>query len=62
MGGLIEIHGGGEEGMTYGCVSLENRHMDEVFELVTLGTPVAIIGTASLRDDISIIPNKVGDD
>jgi murein L,D-transpeptidase YafK len=62
MGGLIEIHGGGEEGMTYGCVSLENRHMDEVFELVTLGTPVAIVGTASLRDDISIIPNKVGDD
>lgn len=47
MGGLIEIHGGGEEGMTYGCVSLENRHMDEVFELVTLGTPVAIVGSAS---------------
>ena len=62
MGGLIEIHGGGKEGMTYGCVSLENRHMDEVFELVTLGTPVAIVGTASLKDDISIIPNKVGDD
>ena len=62
MGGLIEIHGGGKEGMTYGCVSLENRHMDELFELVQLGTPVAIVGTASLRDDISIIPNKVGDD
>jgi murein L,D-transpeptidase YafK len=62
MGGLIEIHGGGKEGMTYGCVSLENRHMDEVFELVQSGTPVAIVGTASLRDDISIIPNKVGDD
>ena len=46
MGGLIEIHGGGKEGMTYGCVSLENRHMDEVFELVTIGTPVAIVGTA----------------
>jgi len=62
MGGLIEIHGGGKEGMTYGCVSLENRYMDELFELVPLGTPVAIVGTASLRDDLSIIPKKVGDD
>jgi L,D-peptidoglycan transpeptidase YkuD (ErfK/YbiS/YcfS/YnhG family) len=62
IGGLIEIHGGGKEGMTYGCVSLENRHMDELFELVPLGTPVAIVGTASLKDDISIIPKKVGDD
>ena len=62
MGGLIEIHGGGKEGMTYGCVSLKNRDMDEVFELVPLGTPVAIVGTASPKDDISIIPKKVGDD
>jgi murein L,D-transpeptidase YafK len=46
MGGLIEIHGGGREGMTYGCVSLENRHMDEVFALVSLGTPVSIVGSA----------------
>jgi hypothetical protein len=62
MGGLIEIHGGGKEGMTYGCVSLENRHMDELFGLVPLGTPVAIVGNAFPRDDISITPQKVGDD
>lgn len=62
MGGLIEIHGGGKEGMTYGCVSLENRDMDEVFELVPLGTPVAVVGTASPKDDVSITPKKVGDD
>jgi L,D-peptidoglycan transpeptidase YkuD (ErfK/YbiS/YcfS/YnhG family) len=62
MGGLIEIHGGGKEGMTYGCVSLENRHMDEVFESVPLGTPVAIVGTTSLKDDIPITPKKVEDD
>jgi L,D-peptidoglycan transpeptidase YkuD (ErfK/YbiS/YcfS/YnhG family) len=62
IGGLIEIHGGGKEGMTYGCVSLENRHMDELFELVPLGTPVAIVGTTSPKDDISITPKKVGDD
>jgi L,D-peptidoglycan transpeptidase YkuD (ErfK/YbiS/YcfS/YnhG family) len=46
MGGLIEIHGGGREGMTYGCISLEDRHMDEIFQWVTLGTPVAIVGSA----------------
>ncbi len=58
MGGLIEIHGGGKEGMTYGCVSLENQHMDEVFKLVTLGTPVAIVGTASQKVDLLITPKK----
>ena len=62
IGGLIEIHGGGKEGMTYGCVSLENRDMDEVFELVPLGTPVAIVGTTSPKDDIAITPKKVADD
>jgi len=62
MGGLIEIHGGGKEGMTYGCVSLENRDMDEVFELVPLGTPVAIVGSTSLKYDISVTPKKVGHD
>jgi len=46
IGGLIEIHGGGKEGMTFGCVSLENQHMDEVFASVSVGTPVAIVGMA----------------
>jgi hypothetical protein len=63
MGGLIEIHGGEKDGMTYGCISLENGHMDELFELVPLGTPVAIVGTGSLKEeDLSITPNEVGDD
>ena len=47
MGGLIEIHGGGREGMTHGCISLENSHMDEVYRLVPLGAPIAIVGSAS---------------
>jgi len=51
MGGLIEIHGGGKDGMTYGCVSLENRDIDEVFEFVPLGTPVAIVGKIFQKDD-----------
>jgi len=62
IGGLIEIHGGGKEGMTYGCVSLENRDMDEVFELVPLVTPVAIVATTSPKDDIAITPKKGADD
>ncbi|MEI9478155.1 MAG: L,D-transpeptidase [Deltaproteobacteria bacterium] len=62
MGGLIEIHGGGKEGMTYGCISLDDRHMDEVFKLAPLGTPVAIVGTPSLKDDISITPKKLEND
>jgi L,D-peptidoglycan transpeptidase YkuD (ErfK/YbiS/YcfS/YnhG family) len=62
MGGSIEIHGGGKDGMTYGCVSLENRDMDEVFESVPLGTPVAIVGTVLQTSDPPFIPQKVGDE
>jgi len=52
IGGLIEIHGGGKDGMTYGCVGLENGDMDEVFRLIPLGTPVTIVGTTYLKNDI----------
>lgn len=52
IGGLIEIHGGGKDGMTYGCVSLENGDMAEVFRLIPLGTPVTIVGTTYLKNDI----------
>jgi hypothetical protein len=44
IGGLIEIHGGGIAGMTYGCVALENPAMSELFSLVGTGTPVTIVG------------------
>ncbi len=47
IGGLIEIHGGGTEGMTNGCVSLDNGPMQELFERVETGTPVIIVGTLS---------------
>lgn len=52
IGGLIEIHGGGKDGMTYGCVSLENSDMEEVFRFIPLGTPVTIVGTTYLKNDI----------
>lgn len=44
IGGLIEIHGGGVEGMTDGCVALDNPDMAELFSLVSEGTPVTIVG------------------
>ncbi len=49
IGSLIEIHGGGDEGMTYGCVSLDDRHMEEIFGIADVGTPVTIVGTTAIR-------------
>ncbi len=45
-GNLIEIHGEGGRGedWTDGCVALRNRDMDELFERVSVGTPVTIVG------------------
>ncbi len=45
IGGLIEIHGGGQDGLTYGCVAMEDKVMDEIFSLAEVGTPVTIVGT-----------------
>ena len=45
LGGLIEIHGSGsgrQRAWTRGCVALRNVHMDELWEIVGVGTPVVI--------------------
>ena len=39
IGGDVEIHGGGRDSLTRGCVSLDNEKMDELYGLV------AIVGT-----------------
>ncbi len=44
IGSLLEIHGGGSDGMTKGCISLEDKDMDRLFEIVKEGTPVTIVG------------------
>ncbi len=46
IGGVIEIHGDGGRGenWTEGCVALRNDHMDRVFEVAGVGTPVTIVG------------------
>ncbi len=45
IGGDIEIHGGGPDSLTRGCISLDNNKMDELYDLVASGTPVTIVGT-----------------
>lgn len=45
LGGLIEIHGSGSgrrRAWTRGCVALRNVHMDDLWDLVHVGTPVVI--------------------
>ena len=43
LGGLIYIHGNGASSdWTWGCVALENEDMKELFDSVTVGTPVSI--------------------
>jgi lipoprotein-anchoring transpeptidase ErfK/SrfK len=50
IGGDVEIHGGGQDSLTRGCVSLDNDKMDELYALVTVGTPITIIGTMELEN------------
>ena len=43
LGGLIYIHGhGAGSDWTLGCVALENEHMKELYDSVSVGTPVTI--------------------
>lgn len=54
IGSLIEIHGGGgDNSVTYGCVSLDNRHMEELFETIAVGTPVVIVGAVDYDNIVS---------
>jgi lipoprotein-anchoring transpeptidase ErfK/SrfK len=50
IGGDVEIHGGGQDSLTRGCVSLDNNKMDELYDLVVVGTPITIIGTMELEN------------
>ena len=45
IGGLIEIHGGGNDSLTNGCVGVENSVMDRIFPQVAVGTVVTIVGS-----------------
>jgi len=54
IGGLIEIHGGGKDIMTYGCIAMNNRDMDELFKIVKVGTSVTIVGAVSIQNSLSL--------
>lgn len=44
LGGLIYIHGhGSASDWTWGCVALENEDIKELYEAVSIGTPVTIL-------------------
>ena len=44
LGGLVFIHGGGcQDDWTLGCVALQNSAIDELFDVVKIGTPVCIV-------------------
>ncbi len=59
IGGLIEIHGGGKQGMTNGCVALDNRDMVSLYEQIAVATPVVIIGTTDYDNFISASLNHL---
>jgi L,D-peptidoglycan transpeptidase YkuD (ErfK/YbiS/YcfS/YnhG family) len=52
IGGLVEIHGGGEDSLTEGCISVDDKAMDELFSIVLIGTPVTIVGTLDREGSI----------
>jgi lipoprotein-anchoring transpeptidase ErfK/SrfK/cell fate (sporulation/competence/biofilm development) regulator YlbF (YheA/YmcA/DUF963 family) len=53
IGGSVEIHGGGKDGMTYGCIALDNSHMAELFDMVEVGTRVTIVGSTDQTNGLS---------
>ncbi|MHB8054193.1 MAG: L,D-transpeptidase family protein [Candidatus Aminicenantales bacterium] len=52
IGGEIEIHGGGKDCLTRGCVGLENKDMDDVFAWVDVGATVIIVGATRTENTI----------
>lgn len=55
IGGLIEIHGQwpGERDLTNGCVSIDNAIMNKLFPLVSVNTPVVIVGALDPTNSVS---------
>jgi len=52
---LIEIHGGGKDGLTQGCVALDDPEMEELFRMTPVGTPVTVVGTTDPNNKIIAI-------
>nr|MBI3613193.1 L,D-transpeptidase [Nitrospirota bacterium] len=56
IGGQIEIHGGDNRALseTLGCVQMENRQIDALFDLIEEGDPVTIVGALGLSNAVSL--------
>lgn len=56
IGGQIEIHGVENELMaqTLGCVMLDNPHMAALYERVSPGTPVTIVGALTGQNSVAL--------
>lgn len=55
IGNLVEIHGGGPDSVTDGCVSLDNKIMDSIYSIAGVGTPVVIVGTLQMNDLLTAV-------
>jgi lipoprotein-anchoring transpeptidase ErfK/SrfK len=55
IGNLIEIHGNGGKGINWtdGCVALTDNDIDKLFDWVTVGTPVTIVGSLRSLQEIN---------
>ena len=62
IGSLVEIHGGGSDGMTKGCISLENDAMDKLYMIAHEGTPITIVGAINGTHDILSSIKENGDE
>jgi lipoprotein-anchoring transpeptidase ErfK/SrfK len=62
IGGQIEIHGVDNELMaqTLGCIMLENPQMAALFERVSPGTPVTIVGALTGNNSVALALAQLG--
>ena len=62
IGGQIEIHGVENELMaqTLGCIMLDNLHMAALFERVSSGTPVTIVGALTAQNSVALALAQLG--
>jgi hypothetical protein len=63
IGGQIEIHGVENESMaqTLGCIMLENPQMAALFDRVSPGTPVTIVGALTGNNSVALALAQLGD-
>lgn len=56
IGWQIEIHGTDDRSVsqTLGCIMLENRWIDRVFEYAEVGTPVTIVGAVGIANSVAL--------